>query len=99
VIVARAAAFTAAAFALGIDAYYALTIFSDPSHELLSPVPFAFAGAIFVASVLLLVAPGRLRATAAAAVVLAVCAVISGFSIGFLLVPSVVLALIASSRA
>ncbi|MEX0675404.1 MAG: hypothetical protein WD067_11560 [Gaiellaceae bacterium] len=96
---ARAAAVTAAALALAVDAYYAQLIFSDPAHELLTPVPLAFAGAILAAAALLLVAATRPRATAAAAVVLAACAVVSGFSIGLFLVPSVMLALIASVRA
>jgi hypothetical protein len=75
------------------------TLLSEGQGDLSEPVPIAFASAIGLAALALLVPWRRAWLSAGAAVVLAACALVSGFSIGFLLVPSVVLALIASARA
>lgn len=85
--------------ALAVDGLYVGILLSEGQGDLAEPVPIAFASAIGLAAVALLVPWRRAWLSAGAAVVLAACAVISGFSIGFLLVPSVVLAVIASSRA
>ena len=89
----------AAALALAVDGLYIGILLSEGQGDLSEPVSIGFASAIGLAALALLVPWQRARLSAGAAVVLAACAVVSGFSIGLLLVPSVVLALIASSRA
>jgi hypothetical protein len=89
----------AAALALAVDGLYIGILLSEGQGDLGEPVSIAFGSAIGLAALALLVPWQRARLSAGAAVVLAACAIVSGFSIGFLLVPSVVLALLASSRA
>jgi hypothetical protein len=89
----------AAALALAVDGLYIAILLSEGEGDLAEPVSIGFATAIGLAAVALVIPWRRAWLSAGAGVVLAACAVVSGFSIGVLLVPSVVLALIASSRA
>lgn len=93
------AAVAAAVFALAVDALYVGILLSEGEGDLAEPVSIVFATAIGLAALALLVPWRRAWLSAGAAAVLAACAVVSGFTIGLLLVPSVVLALIASRRA
>ena len=88
----------AGALALAVDALYVGILLSEGQGDLGEPISIAFATALGLAALALLV-PARPRLWAAAAAVLAACAVVSGFSIGLLLVPSVVLALLAAAHA
>jgi len=89
----------AAVLALAVDALYIGILLSQGQGDLGEPISIAFATAIGLSALALLVPWRRAWLSAGAAVVLAACAVISGFSTGLLLVPSVVLALLASARA
>ena len=88
----------AALWALAFAALYVAVLVAEGQGDLREPVAIAFASAVVLAAAALLV-PRRPRVWAAAGVVLAACAVVSGFSIGVLLVPAVVLALLAAARA
>jgi hypothetical protein len=94
VIAARLAALLALAFV----AFYLALLVSEGEGDATEPVPIAFSAAICLAAVAL-VLPARPRLWFAAAGVLAACAVLSGFTIGLLLLPAVVLALLAAARA
>jgi len=79
----------AGALALAVDALYVGILLSEGQGDLGEPISIAFATALGLAALALLV-PARPGLWAAA---------VSGFSIGLLLVPSVVLALLAAAHA